>query len=257
MSNPRVSQVATVPNLPIYTARAVCARVGTAVALVMVALAGCQQPAPPPATPAALETDIARASYGLGFNIAGNVKNQYGEALERDAFMAGLGEGFDGAKMRVTEDQVLAGLNALNAARETARQVSGADNLTAGAALLVENGKREGVVTLPSGLQYEIMIKGDGPIPTADDEVVTHYHGTLPDGTVFDSSVERGEPATFPVSGVIKGWVEALQLMPVGSKWKLYIPADLAYGERGAGGRIGPNQALIFEVELLTIVPAA
>ncbi len=252
MSNPRVSQVANVSCPAIYRARR-----AAGIALMVAVLAGCQQPAPPPQTPAALDTDIARASYGLGFNIAGNVKNQYGDALEREAFMVGLGEGFDGAKMRVSEDQVLAGLNALNTARETARQVTGADNLTAGAALLAENGKRDGVVTLPSGLQYEIITKGEGSIPTADDEVVTHYHGTLPDGTVFDSSVERGEPATFPVSGVIKGWVEALQLMPVGSKWKLYIPADLAYGERGAGGRIGPNQALIFEVELLSIVPTA
>jgi len=126
-------------------------------------------------------------------------------------------------------------------------------NKAAGEQFLAENAKRPGVVTLPSGLQYEVIKEGDGPSPTEDDEVTVHYHGTLIDGTVFDSSVERGEPATFPVSGVIPGWVEALQLMKVGSKWKLYIPAELAYGERGAGGAIGPNEVLIFEVELLGI----
>jgi FKBP-type peptidyl-prolyl cis-trans isomerase FklB len=123
----------------------------------------------------------------------------------------------------------------------------------AGQKFLTENGKRKGVVTLPSGLQYEIMKEGSGAKPKATDQVTTHYHGTLIDGTVFDSSVERGQPATFPVSGVIKGWVEALQLMPVGSKWKLYVPSDLAYGARGAGGKIGPHTTLIFEVELLSI----
>jgi FKBP-type peptidyl-prolyl cis-trans isomerase len=226
--------------------------------LVLLGLAACQpkEPPQPAATAPALETDIARASYGLGFNIAGNVHNQYGEAIEREAFQAGLDDGFKGVPMRVTEQQVLAGLNALNAARETTRKAAGADNQAAAATFLAENGKRDGVVTLPSGLQYEIVTEGTGPIPKATDQVVTHYQGTLPDGTVFDSSIQRGEPATFPVNGVIKGWVEALQLMPVGSKWKLYIPPELAYGERGAGGRIGPNQALVFEVELLDILPA-
>jgi FKBP-type peptidyl-prolyl cis-trans isomerase FklB len=113
--------------------------------------------------------------------------------------------------------------------------------------------KKEGVTTLPSGLQYEVINDGTGPIPTIEDNVTTHYHGTLIDGTVFDSSVDRGEPASFPVGGVIKGWTEALQLMSVGSKWKLYVPYDLAYGERGAGAQIGPYSTLIFEVELISI----
>ncbi len=120
-------------------------------------------------------------------------------------------------------------------------------------AFLAENAKKDGVVALPSGLQYEVLVEGNGPKPTANDRVEVHYHGTLLDGTVFDSSVDRGEPATFGVSQVIKGWTEALQLMPQGSKWKLYIPADLAYGSRGSG-KIGPMEMLIFEVELIKIV---
>ena len=122
-----------------------------------------------------------------------------------------------------------------------------------GAAFLAENAKREGVISLESGLQYEILNQGNGQIPTINDKITAHYHGTLIDGTVFDSSVDRGEPASFPVNGVIAGWTEALQIMPVGSKWKLYVPSDLAYGERGAGQIIGPYSTLIFEVELLSI----
>lgn len=126
-------------------------------------------------------------------------------------------------------------------------------NLEEGRKFLAENAKRPEVKVTPSGLQYEIIKQGDGPIPKSSDKVRVHYTGTLIDGTVFDSSVQRGEPLVFPVTGVIKGWVEALQMMPVGSKWKLYIPAELAYGERGAGPKIGPNATLIFEVELLGI----
>jgi FKBP-type peptidyl-prolyl cis-trans isomerase FklB len=119
---------------------------------------------------------------------------------------------------------------------------------------LAENRNKEGIVETASGLQYQIIAEGDGEKPGPTDQVKCHYHGTLIDGTVFDSSVQRGEPATFPVNGVIQGWVEALQMMEVGSKWRLFVPSDLAYGERGAGGSIGPNTALIFDVELLEIV---
>ena len=122
-----------------------------------------------------------------------------------------------------------------------------------GANFLAKNAKKEGVISLESGLQYEILKQGSGAKPTINDNVTTHYHGTLIDGTIFDSSVDRGQPATFPVSGVIKGWTEALQLMSVGSKWRLYVPYDLAYGERGAGANIGPFTTLIFEVELISI----
>ncbi|MBU2636230.1 MAG: FKBP-type peptidyl-prolyl cis-trans isomerase, partial [Bacteroidetes bacterium] len=126
-------------------------------------------------------------------------------------------------------------------------------NKIEGEAFLAENKKDKDVITLPSGLQYKIITAGTGPKPKSTETVAVHYSGTLIDGTEFDSSFKRGEPATFPVTGVIKGWVEALQLMPVGSKWKLFIPTDLAYGERGAGGVIGPNATLIFEIELLSI----
>ena len=127
------------------------------------------------------------------------------------------------------------------------------ENLLQGEAFLAENEKREGVITLPSGLQYEVMREGSGDMPAATDTVVTHYRGSLIDGKEFDSSHRRGEPASFPVNRVIAGWTEALQLMKVGSKWKLFIPSSLAYGERGAGGAIGENATLIFEVELLAI----
>ena len=124
---------------------------------------------------------------------------------------------------------------------------------TDGAAFLAQNGQREGVVTLPSGLQYEVLAEGDGATPGPTSTVTTHYHGTLIDGTVFDSSVQRGRPASFPVNGVIAGWTEALQLMQVGDKWRLFLPPELAYGDRGAGGAIGPGATLIFEVELLEV----
>ena len=170
----------------------------------------------------------------------------------------------------VNVEQVAAAIKALMEKKETAFDIKTANdivknhimakkeaaktkNLEEGRKFLAENAKRPEVKVTDSGLQYEILKQGDGPIPTASDKVKVHYHGTLIDGTVFDSSVERGEPIDFPVTGVIKGWVEALQMMSVGSKWKLYIPSNLAYGERGAGGTIGPNAVLIFEVELLGI----
>lgn len=189
-------------------------------------------------------------SYSLGVLVAQNLKGQGFENL-------------DGASMAQAIDDVLKD-NQLKIDVNTANQQV-QDFLTAqdakkngpaieeGKKFLAENGKREGVVTLPSGLQYEVITEGTGPKPTAADKVTVHYHGMLTDGTVFDSSVDRGQPATFGVTQVIAGWVEALQLMPVGSKWKLFIPSDLAYGPRGAGGQIGPYATLIFEVELIEI----
>ena len=132
-------------------------------------------------------------------------------------------------------------------------KMKGQENVAKGKAFLEENKKKAGVQTTASGMQYIVMKEGTGAKPGLNDKVTTHYHGTVIDGTVFDSSVERGQPASFPVSGVIPGWTEALQMMPVGSKWKLFLPSELAYGERGAGGKIGPNSVLVFEVELLSI----
>lgn len=219
--------------------------------------AACQKAPPPePIKGPALETEVAKASYGLGYNIAGNVDNQYGKALESKAFLAGIEDGFSGAKAKVPEDQVLAALNALNDARAEERGKLADTNLAAAKAYLAENGKKEGVVTTASGLEYQILVAGTGPKPRLTDTVTTHYTGTLIDGTVFDSSVERGAPASFPVNGVIPGWVEALQLMPVGSKWRIVVPPELAYKDRGAGNRIGPNEALIFEVELISKDPS-
>jgi FKBP-type peptidyl-prolyl cis-trans isomerase FklB len=254
MSICRASQVSTEEVLHRRARSAGCdvARACLAFTLIAFGPVACHREAEKPPAPA-LDSDVARASYGLGYNIAGNVRNQYGPALDVAAFRAGLDDRLADAKMRVSEDQVLAGLNALNEARDSARKGLAEQNLEAGKAFLEKNGKRSGVVTLPSGLQYEILKSGDGPKPALADEVVTHYHGTLLDGSVFDSSVDRGTPVTFAVNQVIPGWQEALQLMPVGSKWKLFIPPDLAYREQGAGARIGPNQTLIFEVELLEI----
>jgi FKBP-type peptidyl-prolyl cis-trans isomerase FklB len=233
---------------------------GRMIVVVAVALSGaaCEKGADDAeVTGPALDTDIAKASYGLGYNVAGNVNNEYGKALDAKAFAAGVDDGFARAEMKVPEDAVLLALNALNDAREKERGDLGQQNLAAAEAYLAGNGKKPGVVTLPSGLQYEILVAGTGPKPSQTDTVTTHYTGSLIDGTVFDSSVERGAPSSFPVNAVIPGWVEALQLMPVGSKWRLVIPPNLAYQERGAGNRIGPNEALIFTVELISIDAAS
>ena len=147
--------------------------------------------------------------------------------------------------------------NDLRQKQQAKMQEAGAANLKAGQDFLAANKTKEGVVTLPSGLQYKILTEGTGPKPSADDSVVCNYRGTLLDNTEFDSSYKRGQPTTFQVGQVIRGWTEALQLMPVGSKWQLFIPPDLAYGPRGAGANIGPNATLIFEVELLSIQPKA
>jgi FKBP-type peptidyl-prolyl cis-trans isomerase FklB len=159
-----------------------------------------------------------------------------------------------GEKPKYTQEELMAAMQAFEGSMREKEAMRGKESKAAGDKFLAENGKREGVTTTASGLQYEVVKAGDGPKPVATDKVNVHYHGTLIDGKVFDSSVERGQPITFGVQEVIKGWTEALQLMPVGSKWKIYIPSQLAYGEQGAGGDIGPNEALIFEVELLGIV---
>lgn len=191
-----------------------------------------------------------KISYALGMNIAQSLSTSGLEKLEYDDFLKGL-------KSILEEEIPAMGMDEANqllqnhfkAIQEKMQEASRQET----ASFFTKNGQREGVVTLESGLQYEVLKSGDGEIPDANDKVQCHYHGTLIDGTVFDSSVQRGEPAVFPVNGVIQGWVEALQLMPVGSKWRLYVPSDLAYGSHGAGGVIGPDASLIFEVELLAI----
>lgn len=196
-----------------------------------------------------------RISYSLGANIGGDLKRQ-GLDLNADALAKGLSDALKGT-LSLTEAEVrqilTEGRAEMMAQVEAKQRAAAEDNLMAGKAFLESNEKKDGVKKTASGLQYKVIQEGNGKRPQASDEVEVHYHGTLIDGTVFDSSVDRGEPVSFPVTGVIPGWVEALQLMQVGSKWQLYVPSDLAYGERSPGGNIGPNSVLIFDVELLGI----
>jgi len=192
----------------------------------------------------------------IGSNLGNTLKNQSVE-VDWNLVSQGLKDSTGGGKTRLTEEEEKAVLtevqNEVRKQQQEKMQEAGAANKTEGEAFLAANKSKDGVVTLPSGLQYKILTAGTGPKPTASDSVVCNYRGTLINGTEFDSSYKRGQPATFGVGQVIKGWTEALQLMPVGSKWQLFIPSSLAYGERGAGAEIGPNATLIFEVELLSI----
>jgi FKBP-type peptidyl-prolyl cis-trans isomerase len=197
-----------------------------------------------------LKTPKDKASYAIGMNIG---KSMHKDSVDIDLsiLMRGIKDSITGGKTLLTDDEARAALTALQADMVKKMQQKGE-------MFLAENKSKEGVVTLPSGLQYKILKEGTGPKPTAADTVVCNYKGTLIDNTEFDSSAKHGGPATFPVSGVIKGWTEALQLMPVGSKWQLFIPSELGYGARGGpGGVIVPYSALIFEVELISIQPKA
>ncbi|GAF01454.1 FKBP-type peptidyl-prolyl cis-trans isomerase [Saccharicrinis fermentans] len=194
---------------------------------------------------------MEKLSYSLGLSIAGNLQNSGVGELDYESFARGVKHQLEGTKPEVTPEEANQIINEFFTALQSKQFEA---NIKAGQDFLAENAKREGVVTLESGLQYEVVNEGSGAKPTAADNVKCHYHGTLLDGKVFDSSVQRGEPAVFPVNGVIAGWVEALQLMPLGSKWKLFVPSNLAYGEQGAGQDIPPHTTLIFEVELLEIV---
>ncbi|MDQ2178124.1 FKBP-type peptidyl-prolyl cis-trans isomerase [Marinifilum sp. D714] len=192
-----------------------------------------------------------KVSYCLGLSIASNLITSGVKTISTEPFMEALDAAFNGKMPELSPDEANKILQEFFT--KVQEEQAGAA-IEAGKKFLSENAKKEGVTTLESGLQYEVITEGKGDLPKGTDNVKCHYHGTLIDGTVFDSSVNRGEPATFPVNGVIAGWVEALQLMPVGSKWKLYVPSDLAYGAQGAGNLIGPHTTLIFEVELLEIV---
>jgi FKBP-type peptidyl-prolyl cis-trans isomerase FklB len=207
---------------------------------------------------APLTTQKDKLSYSIGADIGKRLKT---DQLDVDpaVISRGLRDAFAGAKLALTDEQIKATFAQLQSemqAKRVAEAKAMSDkNKSTGDAFQAANKSKDGVVTLPSGLQYKILTPGTGPKPSANDTVVCNYRGTLVDGTEFDSSYKRGQPATFPVSGVIKGWTEALQLMPVGSKWQLVIPPGLAYGERGAGQQIGPDATLVFEVELMSIQP--
>jgi FKBP-type peptidyl-prolyl cis-trans isomerase len=212
------------------------------------------------ATSSELKTQKEKASYALGMNIGENLS----KGLERDGieldhamFLRGMKDALAGDKLLLTDEEAKSVFTAyqkeVKEKQEAKMKVIGEQNKKDGEAFLAANKSKEGVITLPSGLQYKIEKQGDGPKPTATDTVECNYRGTLIDGKEFDSSYKRGKSASFPVVGVIKGWTEVLQLMPVGSKYQVFIPAELAYGARGAGADIGPDSTLIFEIELLSI----
>ncbi len=192
-----------------------------------------------------------KVSYALGMSIGQNLKSSGFNAVNAEDFLSGLNIVLNGEKTEMSFEEAQTVLNQYFA--ELQAKAAG-QNKENGEKYLSENAKKDGVTVLASGLQYEVITMGEGAKPKLDDTVSCHYHGTLVDGTVFDSSVQRGQPAEFPLKGVIKGWTEVLQLMPVGSKWRVSLPSDLAYGDRGAGQHIQPGSTLIFEIELLDIV---
>lgn len=202
--------------------------------------------------------ELNRISYALGLSMGNNFRSSGIDKIDVDDFAAGVAAVYSGEKPRMTYDEAKAEIQAYFQAMEERQRAAAAEmgkvNAAAGEAFLKDNGAREKVMTTASGLQYEVLEEGTGAQPSAGDQVTVHYTGKLIDGTVFDSSVERGEPATFGVTQVIPGWVEALQLMKEGAKWRLFIPSNLAYGPNGAGGVIGPNATLIFDVELIKVI---
>ncbi len=233
-------------------------------------IAGCDQPskakatATPPATGAssaateavALTSDASKFSYAVGMNFGSSLQ-RFPVKLDKAALLAAVQASINGEKTQLTPKEAQTIIQSvMKKQQEKAmfkRKAKGEKNKKEGAAFLAENAKKEGVHTTASGLQYMILREGDGPSPKPTDTVKVNYKGTLIDGTVFDSSYDRGQPISFPLNGVIKGWTEGLQLTKVGGKIRLFIPSDLAYGSRGAGGKIGPNATLIFDVELLGI----
>ncbi len=200
-----------------------------------------------------------KVSYAIGLDV-GNAMNKQSIDINTDIFMKGLKDALSGGKKLMTDDEIRTVMSdfsrEMSEKQKEKMQKIGEKNKQEGDAFLAENKKKEGVKTLPSGLQYKVIDEGKGKSPKAGDTVTVNYRGTLIDGTEFDSSYKRGQPATFPVNGVIKGWTEALQLMKEGAKWQLFIPSALAYGDKGAGGMIGPNAVLIFDVELISIKEA-
>jgi FKBP-type peptidyl-prolyl cis-trans isomerase FklB len=204
------------------------------------------------ATNPALDSLEQKLSYIVGTNLAGQFKRDELN-LDVEAFTMAVNDVLAGTESRLSQEQIQEAVAIVQQQAQEKQQLAIAKNKADGLAFLEANAKKEGVVVTESGLQYKEVVSGEGEIPTSDKTVVVHYTGTLPDGTVFDSSYKRGEPAEFPVTGVIKGWVEALQLMNVGDKFELVIPSDLAYGAKGSGPTIGPDATLLFEVELIEI----
>ena len=202
--------------------------------------------------------ELDRISYALGLSMGNNFRSSGIDKIDVDDFAAGVAAVYSGEKPRMTYDEAKAEIQAYFQAMEERQRAAAAEmgkvNAAAGEAFLKENGAREGVMTTASGLQYEVLEEGTGTQPEAGDQVTVHYTGKLIDGTVFDSSVERGEPATFGVTQVIPGWVEALQMMKEGAKWRLFIPSNLAYGPNGIQGAIPPHATLIFDVELIKVI---
>jgi FKBP-type peptidyl-prolyl cis-trans isomerase FklB len=193
-------------------------------------------------------------SYGIGRQMGQQLADNPFDGVSPAAVAQGLLDALNGVEMPYSNEQMQAAFGEINERMQAKEAEQSKTLAAAGEAFLAENAKKAGITVTASGLQYEVTTQGSGAVPTKTSKVKTHYHGTLIDGTVFDSSVNRGQPIDFPVNGVIAGWTEALQLMPVGSKWRLYVPHNLAYGERGAGASIKPYAALIFDVELLDIV---
>ena len=214
----------------------------------------------PAASADSLKDPAAQASYALGLNFGANLRKA-GVTVDPAILTRGLEDALSGAAPALSDEQMRQALAQVQAQVQAARQQQAAQaattNKAQGEAFLKANQAKPGIVTLPSGLQYQVLTQGTGPKPKPADAVVCNYRGTLLDGTEFDSSASHGGPATFPVGGVIKGWTEALQLMPVGSKWRIFVPANLAYGAQGAGDAIGPNMTLVFDIELLSIQPGA
>ena len=199
-----------------------------------------------------LETADQRISYGIALNVGANITRQGGVEIDTTAFLAGLLDGLRGSEPKLSEAEIKAAFASAQGKQEKTSKTDSTKQARAGHIFLFENKSRAGVVETNSGLQYEVLVEGKGAKPKSDQTVEVHYHGTLIDGTVFDSSLQRGETISFPVTGVIAGWVEALQLMSIGSKWKLFIPSELGYGDRGQGP-IPASSVLIFEVELIGI----
>ena len=200
------------------------------------------------------ETIEQRVSYGVGRQLGDQLRNNPFKEFDVSALQAGLADAIANAESQVSHDDLNEAFGIVSKKLQEQEQEQAKEKAAEGEAFLAENAKREGVVVTESGLQYEVLATGEGEIPSAGSTVRTHYHGTFINGDIFDSSVERGQPAEFPVGGVIAGWTEALQLMTEGSKWRLYVPYNLAYGERGSQGAIPPYATLVFDVELLSIV---